>query len=127
MTNQFETPFHVYNSGGVRMYARKHVSGGYQLIKYDINLSPVFASPKAEAMVLRGEYLRNGRLFSDVNKMYAYMGKYVMHTLRHRGFVGQRFKNFARENIHDRPQTAFTRRTNRVAHELHREMFGRYI
>lgn len=100
------------------MYARKHVSGGYQLIKYDLNLSPMF-NPNCGALVVRGEYLRNGYLFSTTEKMYAYMKKYVMHTLRHRGFVGERFNNHK-----EKVPTAFDKKQCRDANKKFRELFG---
>ena len=79
--------FLVHYKDGVRIYAI-HNNGLYKLQKYDFNVAPKFNSKFNKSMIIRPEYLRNGREFHSVGLMYQYLKKYVKHTVSNSN-VGQ--------------------------------------
>lgn len=113
------TTFNCYNSNGVRIIAKK-VNGGFQLIKFDFNRTPDFQDTTCGTVQLRGEFLRNGRIWSNARKMHLYVTNYRKHALRD-------FSGVPRpRNSKDALVSRFDIRENRRIWDKQKAMFGSY-
>lgn len=105
---EFGQPYQVYFWQGVRIFARK-TPQGWQLIKFDFNLSPDF-SPMVDSMTVKGEYLRGGRLWTSNEEMHKFLNKYTKHSVTKHPQQQQRGKFGAKRcaEVHAKPKSNST-------------------
>lgn len=88
---QFDVPFLVHSKDGVKIYGRRG-NGGYQLVKFDFNLPTEF-NVFVDTATVKGEFLRNGRVWTELPEMYKYLMKYIKQTAHQGSGVNLNYPN----------------------------------